>query len=357
LTSKEYYTYLNKHSNPLIDIPEFPICVLYDKAEYSRYVTSITNSIKKVEKCIADNTLNTLSIFDSIIFTYMIDVYKNKKNADITPVEIYNICDFFKKDTNKEAELLKQIGNIDTIVKKIFNCEISDTNIKWSIHKSINFNGNNDDFKINKTDFILVGNSLKDITHLKVVSDISQLNYWEIMIEVLLERFLIYNAKPNSGSEYHINQFKNKPINTYIVIVDKNNYIKIDWSWDKDLNTELLNQVKLAMLESYKDNTPGIFNYLGYIKQTDNGEFWGKGTKYQTPFNYISEKIKADKYPKYIINLFEEMHEKWVSNKKDEVKNSYKSLENFSKQLDIKLEIAIDTYFGLSIEADIDDDF
>ena len=45
---------------------------------------------------------------------------------------------------------------------------------------------------------------------------------------------------------------------------------------------------------------------------------WGKGTKNSTPFNYISQKIKAENYPKYIINLFEEMHEKWVNNKKGE---------------------------------------
>ena len=355
LTSKEYYTYLNKYSNPLSDIPEFPVCILSDEEQYVTYVRSIKNSMKKVQKCIIDNKLDTLSIFESIILTYMIDVYKNKKYANITPVEIYNIYDFFKKYSNKEVELLKQTSNIDNIIKKILTCENS--NIRWTIHKAISFKGNNDDFKINKTDFILLGDSSTHVTHLKIVSDISQLNYWDYLIEVLLERFLIYNAKPNSDSDYHQKQFKSKPITTYIVIVDKNDYIKIDWSWDKDLNMELLNQVKLAMLESYKENNQMIFNYLQYIKQSDNnGKFWGKGTKYQTPFNCISEKIKLFNFPKYIVNLFEEMHEKWVNNKKDEVKNSYKSLENFSKQINTKLEIAVDNYLGLCSK-DIDDDF
>ena len=355
LTSREYYTYLNKHSSPLQDIPEFPVCILSDEEQYVTYVKSIKNSMKKVQKCIIDNKLDTLSVFESIILTYMIDVYKNKKYASISPVEIYNIYDFFKKNSNKEVELLKQTGNIDNIVKKILTCE--NTNIRWTIHKAISFNSNNDDFKINKTDFILIGDSSTHITHIKVISDISQLNYWDYLIEVLLERFLIYNANPNTDSDYHQKQFKCKPITTYIVVVDKNDYIKIDWKWDKDLNNELLNQVKLSMLEIFKNFTVEIFNYLEFIKDgSNNGMLWGKGTKNSTPFNYISQKIKAENYPKYIIHLFEEMHEKWVNNKKDEVKNSYKSLENFSKQINTKLEIAVDNYLGLCSK-DIDDDF
>jgi len=58
----------------------------------------------------------------------------------------------------------------------------------------------------------------------------------------------------------------------------------------------------------------------------------------------------------YIVNFFEDMHEKWVNNKKDEVKNSYKSLENFLKQINTKLEIAVDNYLGLCSK-EVDDDF
>lgn len=355
LTSSEYYTYLNNYSDPLDNISEFPVCILSYEDEYVIYVKSIKNSMKKVQKCIINNTLDTLSVFESIILTYMIDVYKNKKYANITPVEIYNIYDFFKNHNNKEAELLKQTGNIDNILKKVLTCE--NTNIKWTIHKSIIYNGNNKDFKISKRDFVLIGDSSSHITHIKVISDISQLNYWDYLIEVLLERFLIYNAKPNTDSDYHQKQFKSKPITTYIVVVDKNDYIKIDWKWDKDLNNELLNQVKLSMLEIFKNFTVEIFNYLKFIKDgSNNGNLWGKGTKFQTPFNYISEKIKSDKYPMYIVNFFEDMHEKWVNNRKDDVKPIYQSLENFSKQINTKLEIAVDNYLGLCSK-EVDDDF
>ena len=98
---------------------------------------------------------------------------------------------------------------------------------KWTIHKAISFNSNNDDFKINKTDFILIGDSSTHITHIKVISDISQLNYWDYLIEVLLERFLIYNANPNTDSDYHQKQFKCKPITTYIVVLIKMIILKL----------------------------------------------------------------------------------------------------------------------------------
>ena len=45
------------------------------------------------------------------------------------------------------------------------------------------------------------------------ISDISQLNYWDYLIEVLLERFLIYNE--DTDSDYHQKQFKSKPIIKY----------------------------------------------------------------------------------------------------------------------------------------------
>ena len=63
----------------------------------------------------------------------------------------------------------------------------------------------------------------------------STLNFWDIMIEILLERFLIYN--PNNKED--IKKFKDKKIITYLFLLDKNSYIKLEWDWDKELVNEI----------------------------------------------------------------------------------------------------------------------
>ena len=67
--------------------------------------------------------------------------------------------------------------------------------LKWNILKHIELDSQKDYFKISKLQFPIIGNNETDIIHIVLKSDISQLNYWDNMVEILLERFLIYNPK------------------------------------------------------------------------------------------------------------------------------------------------------------------
>ena len=106
-------------------------------------------------------------------------------------MELYNITDFFQTDKNKETELLNNIDNIKNIINssgiKAYK------NINWNIFKHIELDSDYDYFKIRKCQFPIIGNNETDVIHIVLKSDISQLNFWDIMIEVFLERFLIYN--------------------------------------------------------------------------------------------------------------------------------------------------------------------
>jgi hypothetical protein len=59
-------------------------------------------------------------------------------------------------------------------------------------------------------------------------------------------------------------------------------------------------------------------------------------------------------YPAYIIREFEELHEKLVRGYKEEVKQICSNLINFNDMLNIKLEIACDSYLGISETSDYD---
>ena len=42
----------------------------------------------------------------------MIQIETSQNYAEMTPMDIYNITDYFKKNTNKEQKLLKKLGKL-----------------------------------------------------------------------------------------------------------------------------------------------------------------------------------------------------------------------------------------------------
>ena len=331
LKTEKFYDFLN--NNQFSDLHTFPLCELSTKPKYKEYLIKIEKTIKNIQNYIKQNVFN-LTIYESIILVYMIQLYTQQKYADMNPVDIYNITDFFEIDNSlKEKNLLNLIENVDTIIDKcLFN-----TDNHWSIFKHIALKSNNDDFTIHKMQFPILGYNKTDITHIILKSDINSLNYHDTMVEVLLERYLIYNCK----SENDNLKYFDKKINTYIFLLNINDFIKIDWDWDKKL--DLRKEIKNAMVNHFSDNQ--LFIYLMNIIN--------KKLYKTTPFEYIYTQMKeCFNYPNYIIKFFEELHEKWCTGLKNEVKLILNQ-ENFNEILNKKLEYACDNYLNL-INFDLD---
>ena len=346
----DFYEYLNKNEKNDIDV--IPLCNLSDNSNYKGYFIKIKDAMKKIQKCIIGNDLDLLNVYETVILVYMITLYKNKNFCDISPVEIYNITDFFKTNS-KECILFETTKNVDTIINDLLDgVEVKSI---WNIQKNMKLKSSSNDFTISNNNFDLIGNDSKNITHIILSSDLNQLNFWDTMITALLERFLIYNPK----SDKDCNKYNNKKINTYIFVLKLKNYEKLDWEWDKDMDIEIRKEIKKAMMIHFSENHEAIYNYFCYIKN-DNTNF-GKGTDYNTPFQYILSEMKKQKdsigepnYPAYIIKIFDELHEKLVLGCKEEVKQICSNLVNFNDMLNIKLEIACDSYLGISETSDYD---
>jgi hypothetical protein len=342
---REFYEYLHKLNNSdskKNKLKHFPLCNLSDKPNYKEYFIKIQNAIEKIKKCIKDTFLD-LNMYESIILMYMITLYKNKQLVDITPIDLYNITDFFKNNS-KECKLLSMLNNINDLVNTVLvNVDIK---TKWNVEKHINLNGNSDDFKIHENIPIL-GNDEKNITHIMLKSEINSLNFWDIMINTLLERFLIYNPT----HEKDIEKYKNKILNTYIFVLNTNNYKKIDWTWDNESSLEIKKEIKKAIIIHFSDKHEEIYNYFCFIK--NEGIRFGKDKIYRTPFQYIYEEMnKSINYPKYIIRLFEELHELLINHDKEKVKNICDNFISFNETLIKKLEISCDNYLGISENID-----
>lgn len=323
---KEFYEYLDEHQYKIDNNKKMyclPLCDLSDKPNYKKYCNYIKSTMIIIQKRIRTNKLDTLTVYESIILSYMIQIYRCQKYADITPMDIYDITYYFEIDNNKEKNLLENIHNVNTIIEKALSqCS---SNIKWNILKHIRYKGENEDFVISKLQFPIIGNGDSEITHIMLKSDISELNYWDIMIEILLERFIIYNPE----SEKDIAKFKDKKIITYVFILNKNDFIKIDWEWDKDLNTEIKKLIKSTMKGYYKDYYKDIFQYLKYVKENIE-----PNNLSDYIYNVMTKENNV-KYPSFITRVIENMEE------------MYETEESFIEDLEAKFDKFIGRYLGI----------
>ena len=348
---KEFYKFLNENQYNQ-NLAELPLCKLSNKPNYQKYQKIIIKTMEKVQESIKNKSLKNLNVYESVMMVYMIQIYRQQKFADITPTEVYNITHFFHNNNNKEKELLDNVKNIKSIIKNDLHL---DKKMEWNILKHIAFNGSNDDFKISKLQFPIIGNNETDVTHIILKSNISDINFWDIMIEVLWERFLIYNPQSDKDKE----KFSGKKITSYIFLLDDNRSIKLDWEWDSKITDDLKKEIQKSMEKYFSDFHKPLFKYLSDIKDKQNkGRYWGNNAESETPFDYIYTKLTKERdYPKYIISFFKDLHEKWKMGKKEDVRTITNNEKTFIECLNTKLSINCESYINLSMNEDIDDNF
>lgn len=334
LNVKEYYNFLSQYQYK--QLPAFPLCKISDNHEWKTYHSIIYETIKRIQNHIKINTIHKLNVYESIILTYMIQIETNQKYTDMNPMDIYNITDYFQKNSNKEQDLLNNISNVRTIINSSGIKEYR--NINWNIFKHIELDSKYTYFKINKLQFPIIGNNNTDIIHIVLKSDINKLNFWDTMIEVLLERFLIYNPKSVDDKA----KFKDKKINTYLFLLDKNSFVKIDWDWDKHLSKDIKNEIKCILEKYYQNNHVDIYKYFTFVKDIDS-EKWDREP--DKLIDTIVNKCKDMKdCPDYIIKFFEDI------NTKIEEEDNYdyvNNLDSFNKKINKKLQIYIKKYLDI----------
>jgi hypothetical protein len=277
----------------------------------------------------------------------MIGVYRNKKFHEITPMTIYKIVDYFKKDKNKEADLLRESENIKQItkvaIKEIF--KQSSVKLQWNIEHMIRFNGNTSYVSIyNKFDIIGYDDDI--VYNLVLQTDYNSLSHWDTMISILIQRFLIFNPSAKGND---IEKFSKKKVITYLFILKQNKYEVIDWEWDcnKDIQDIIKGELKAALIQHFSNNTKQLFNYYNFIKtQKDKWESFG------TPLKFMSEEFND---VNYVMLFFEELHSRFHRNDKEAVMVIMNDYELFSKELNVKLEQMCDDYFGLHTQGDDDE--
>jgi len=326
-----FWKYLDEYQNR--DLPTIPLCKLSKKPEYQQYFDIIKKTIKKININIQKNTLKKLNVYESIILTYIIEIFTRQRYSSISPLDIYNITNFFEINSNKEKELLNNIANIKAIIDSSGIKKYK--NINWNIFKHIELKSDYDYFKLYNPQFPIIGYNDSDVIHIILKTNISELNVWDITIQILLERFLIFNSK----SEQDNKRYNNKKINTYCFILDDCNFIKIDWEWDKLHTNEIKQELLLTLNNYYEKYHIDIYNYLINLQET-NVKLWE-----ESPSKIIDKIIKeSNDYPTYIIDFLKDINTKI---EEDDDYSYINNFETFNIKLNKKLNINLKKYFDI----------
>ena len=352
-TPNNFYNYLNK-LDYFDELEYFPLCNLSYKPVYKSYNVKIKNYMMKIQKDYKKNylSLEEQSPLEAILQNYMIDVFVNNKFHDITPTTIYNILDYYEKENGtKQTELFDETINIRDITDKAMNNILdNDININWNIENIVTFDGNTDDINIWFKNNI-IGYSENFVYHFVYKTDYNQLNHWDVIIEILLERFLISMPKGNNFEKNNKVRFKNKKIKTYLFILKQNNYKLFDWEFEKNISTELKREFKISLTKYFSQFNKELFQYYNFISK-HNKKIWNE--KFKTPLLYLSDEFK---HIEYIRNFFNELNQKCIDGRKNEVVNLMNNEIDFSNKLDERIHQACDALFGLNINADDNDEW
>lgn len=327
-------------------VPYFPICKLSSKEIYTEYSRIFKEKIEENQKEYISNnySLKSQHPLNAVIQTYMIQVYQRKKYHDTTPSTIYEIIHYFQlQDKTKETKMLEESSNIKKIVKKMIHNIPNFTKINWNIEHYIQLNGN-DNFKIWYADLPIIGFDNKNVHHIKFITDLNELNYWDTMIEILIQRFLIRNPKGNSQSKNNKTRYEGKNIITYLIILKKNKYEKYEWTWETDYDVTIRNLLKDTLMNHFTDFNKHIFQYLTYVRNNM------KVLDIKSPNNHMAEEY--DKV-NYLRDFFNDLQ---LKAKNDKVK--YKSIvtdeKKFCGELTQRIVNDCETYLNLISDEDID---
>jgi len=349
---KEFYTYLNRQGK-LEDLDCLPICNMSHKTCYKGILSEIDDLIYQNKTSYKKNGCKSLgeqTPKQATIQQYAIELYMRKQFHEITPTMIYNIIHCFSKETEDEtAILLKESEQIKMITKTMMNeiMEVS-SDIEWNIEHMIFYGGNNSDIDIYKADYPIIGWNNDTVFHMMFKTDLSKMNYWDTMVEVLLERFLIFNPK-EKGKD--VNKFKKKQIKTYLIILKQNNYKVFDWNWEQSIEKDVKKLLKNAIIQHYSVVNTQLYKFFRFIKL--NQDRWQN--EFPTPYAYIMKQY--EKVP-HVCNAFKLLDKRYKTEKQS-VLEITKTQENFCNYLTEIISDTCDAFFGLyeNVNCDVENEW
>ena len=359
LNPDEFYSYLfeisktDDESSQYPKISFLPICVLSNKDNYTKITTQIKTIINKIQK--ENVQFDIFTPLDHMILHYMIQLITERKHCKTRPVTIYDIINSYAKaNPDKIQQLIENTSQIKHAIDIFFD-EIPSNIIKWNINNVIRFGGATDHLKI-YTRCPIIGYDNNNVYHLVFRTDVNKLNLQDILIGALLERFIISNPKKNFRQINDFTKYYGKDIKTYVFDLKKCNYKLVDFN-GLEKNNQVLIEIRNAIFSVLSARNKDIINYYGSIK--GDKKYWvikkkGDSFRFNNPLQFMSKKFERLSHVK---NLFDELYKQYSDSNKRMVIELTTNKNLFANDLDKRLNIMCDNYFGLNIMEEDDEDW
>lgn len=352
LLSADFYNYMKsfngKHfGDPESEMKVIPLCNMSRKPIYNTYMHKIKKQIEKnITEYKKDNlSLSKQSSIEAVLQWYVIELFTRKQYCQTTPTTIYNIIDHFEKeDSTKITELLHESETIkNTMTKVMTEILMTDQTVQWNIEHMIELDGKCcEEFQIWNRDLPILGFGEKNVYHFMFQSDLNKLNFWDTMIKIMIERFLLFNPA-NKGKD--VEKFKDKKIKTYVFVLKQNKCEIIDYEWDNQTNfsIELKQLVRNAVVKYFSTFTKQLYYYCLFVKKSD---IWKEN--FTSPYHYIATNYSQTYY---VRDFFQNLHERHKDNKVF-VKNITDNYDIFCKKMTEKIEEMGNRFFGFTEQND-----
>ena len=274
----------------------------------------------------------------------MIDILKHRKFHDTTPRELYDIIHSFEQNSSELRNFIEDSKNIKGNVKRVLDSITKDNDsITWNIEHMVKYGGETEDFKIYMTT-PFIGYDENTVYHIMMQTDYSELNHWDTMINILMDRFLIRNPNTNTAENDNFTRFSGKKIITYLFVLNTDDYKIFDWNWDEkngDVSYELKELCIRAISRKLSSSHTHLFNYYNNIK--NDRETW-KCNGNETPMEYMS---KCEEYPEYVKDFFGELKYEYDQVGLLQVKSLTSDKCKFVSKLEMILDKSLRKFFGL----------
>lgn len=271
--SKDYWSILkdnvesnkqtSKSSTPKKYIPVIQFPHRNDTEDYARYYTVILQTIYKIKELLLSlgkTPMRYLCPLESVILYYMWQTVKNGKYHQITINDVYKIVHVYSRSFDISIEhhsdcvcrecftavesntmdekqkqyleyLKKHYEMLTQTNKTLDSIDALHPNINWLYEHPVSFQGGTDEcrsghFNLNHR-FAMIGYDDTTVINLRLLPQFTELNYNEIIINSAMESWLLLNVEKDSDN---YERFKDKPVVTYIVSLDRDAAYRMDWT-------------------------------------------------------------------------------------------------------------------------------
>ena len=385
----------NEDKKKKLTIPILIFINQKSKTDYYKYQNIIKVFCDRIREKIKEMNCNFCPI-ECLLYCHLVEMIQHPLTLNLSIIDIYRIisnydecflmeendtighnrqfgCKCIECFTRKPSGFIKPHNDIRASIMKHFNATIHIDMIMSKYHSWIASYTNNEglDYKIDRVIRIegnftmsnrlpFYGFSDNYIVFMVLVPQLNSMNYYDVMMKIIVDYYIL------------LKEADGKKIYCVIITLDKNEPIILEL--DNIIGDSIYNikpLLKNIIYMTYKNYHSRIFEFFDYHRQDLTRDVSKSDLLYihellvsglKVEKNNLIEEVSLinPKFPKYIIDWFQEMDKRITTErnkeKRRELKSNILNAEWFQNELDMTLNYYVNAFLNIYENIDSDDE-